>query len=199
MSIRILLADDQKIVRDGLRGLLETQPDMELVGEADSGRSTIQLVEALNPEVVIMDVSMPELNGIEAAHQIVSTTPNVKVIALSMYSERRFILGMMKAGASGYLLKDCAFDELCKAIRAVHNNKTYLSPGVGTVIAQDFLNHLLDRDLKKYTLMQEQEMEVLLFLANGKTPNQIASKLTIGIERVEKYQQKIINSWMLTS
>lgn len=193
------MADDQKIVRDGLRSLLETQPDMELVGEAETGRSTIQLVEVMHPEVVIMDVSMPELNGIEAAHQIVSTTPNVKIIALSMYSERRFILGMLKAGASGYLLKDCAFDELCKAIRAVHNNKTYLSPGVGAVIAQDFLNHLSDRNLNSYALMEEQEKEVLQFLANGKTPNQIASTLSIGIERVEMYRQKIINKWMLTS
>lgn len=193
------MADDQKLVRDGLRSLLEIQPDMELVGEADSGRSTIQLVEALNPEVVIMDVSMPELNGIEATRQIVSTNPDVKVIALSMYSERRFILGMLKAGASGYLLKDCAFDELCKAIRAVHDNKTYLSPGVGTVIARDFLNHLPDRNLNKYDLLGEQEKEVLLFLANGKTPNQIASNLSIGIERVEMYRQKIINKWMVTS
>ena len=198
MEIKILLADDHNIMRKGLRSLLEKKEDFAVIAEAENGRTTVKLTKELEPDVVIMDISMPDLNGIDATRQIIDSSPDIKIIALSMYSDRKFVAGMLKAGASGYLLKDCAFDELCKAIRAVHENKTNLSPGVGVVIAKDFLNHLLEGDLKKYTSIGKQEMEVLLFFANGKTPKQIASKLSIDIDCIENVQQKIINKWMLT-
>ena len=129
MSIRILLADDHKIMRDGLRSLLEKKPDMEVVGEAEDGRKTVQLARRLKPDVVIMDVSMPDMNGMEATRRIIAQLSGIKVVALSVHSDRRFVAGMLSAGASGYLLKDCAFEELENAIRAVVVDRTYLSKG----------------------------------------------------------------------
>ena len=117
MSIRILIADDHQIMRQGLKILLEKEPDMEVVAEAEDGRRTVSLVKELIPHVVVMDVKMPDLNGIEASLQILSELPEVKVVALSMYADRRFVTNMLKAGAHGYLLKDCAFEELAHAIR----------------------------------------------------------------------------------
>ena len=111
MSIRILLADDHKIVRDGLRTLIGKEAGMEVIGEAENGRKALKMAEKIRPNVVIMDMTMPDMNGIEAARKIVTEVPGVKVIALSMHSDRRFVLGMLEAGASGYLMKDCAFDE----------------------------------------------------------------------------------------
>ncbi|MEW6214862.1 MAG: response regulator transcription factor, partial [Nitrospirota bacterium] len=139
MSIRILLADDHKIVLDGLHALLEKQPGMEVVAEAEDGRKTVQLVQKLLPDVVIMDIAMPDLNGIEATRQIVAETPNVKVVALSMHSDRRFVVEMFKAGALGYLLKDCAFEELANAIRSVVANRLYLSPKIADIVVKDYI------------------------------------------------------------
>src|SRR5665648_633843 len=127
--IKIVLADDHQIVRHGLRTLLSAEPDIEVVGEADNGREVVRLVQELAPQVVIMDISMPDLNGIEATRQILSESTGVKVIALSMHSDGLFVLNMIKAGASGYLLKDCALEELVKAVRTVMNRQVYLSPG----------------------------------------------------------------------
>ena len=132
--IRIILADDHQIVRQGLRILLEAEPDMEVVAEADNGRKVLRMAQELTPDIIIMDLSMPELNGIEATRQILAEVPGIRIIALSMHSDSLFVLNMIRAGASGYLLKDCALEELVKAIRAVVNNKTYLSPGVSTCI-----------------------------------------------------------------
>ncbi len=130
MTIRVLLADDHRIVRDGLRTLIKKQKDMEVVGEAEDGRTAIELTKELLPDVVIMDITMPDINGIKATQKILADVKGVRVIALSMHSDRRFVSGMLDAGASGYLLKDCAFEELAAAIRAVHTGKKYLSPQV---------------------------------------------------------------------
>jgi DNA-binding NarL/FixJ family response regulator len=138
LGIRILLADDHKIVRDGLRSLLENQPEMEVVGEAKNGKEAVGLVFKLVPDVVIIDITMAELNGMEATRRICKKLPNIKVIALSMHSDRRFVAGMLKAGASGYLLKDCAFEELIRAIRKVVSNQTYLSPEIMETVVKDY-------------------------------------------------------------
>ena len=130
MGIRIIIADDHQILRQGLKTLLEKEPDMEVVAEAEDGRKTVILVNEMTPDVVIMDVNMPDLNGIEATRQILADYPEMKIIALSMHADRRFVINMLKAGAHGYLLKDCAFEELAQAIRLVMASKTYLSPGV---------------------------------------------------------------------
>jgi DNA-binding NarL/FixJ family response regulator len=137
--IRIILADDHQIVRQDLGSLLEAEPDMEIVAEADNGHRVLKLVEELVPDVILMDLSTPELNGIEATRRISSKAPHVKVIALSMNSDGFFVTDMIRSGASGYLLKDCALEELVKAIRTVVDHKTYLSPGVSYNVVRDFL------------------------------------------------------------
>jgi len=192
MSIKVLLADDHKIIRDGLRSLIERHPEMEFVGEAENGRTTVKLARELEPDVIIMDISMPDLNGIDATHQIVADAPDVKVIALSMHSDKRFVVGMFKAGASGYLLKDCAFDELEQAVKTVLADHTYLSPKIATVVIQNYVPHVSADDASVFSVLTEREREVLQLLAEGKTTKNIASDLFLSVKTIETYRQKIM-------
>ena len=139
-SIKIILADDHRLMREGLRSLLEKEPGMETLAEADNGRSAVKLARELKPDVVVMDVSMPDLNGIEATRQVKKESPAVKVLGLSMHADKQFITEMLKAGASGYLLKHCAFDELGHAIRSVSTGQIYLSPAITGVVIQDYIH-----------------------------------------------------------
>ena len=132
MSIKVLLADDHMIVRDGLRSLLGRDGDLEVIGEAQNGQAAVELTHKLTPDVVVMDIGMPLMNGIEATEKILATTPNAKIIGLSMHNDRRFVLSMLKAGAAAYLLKDSAFDELVNAIHAVISGQVYIGPGVSS-------------------------------------------------------------------
>jgi len=193
MSIRILLADDHKITRQGLRSLLEKQPDMEVVAEAEEGRTAVRLVQELVPNVVIMDVSMPDLNGMEATRQIIAEFPNVKIIALSMHSDGLFVTEMLRSGAAGYLLKDCAFEELERAIRTVMDNKTYLSPSISGVMVNDYLHRLSKADFADSEVLSDREREVLQLIAEGKSTKQIALKLHISIKTVETHRRQIMN------
>ncbi len=191
MSIRILLADDHKIMRDGLRSLLEKQSDMEVVAEAENGRTTVQLAQKLLPDVVIMDIAMPDLNGIEATRQIIATAPSVKVLALSMHSNRAFVTGMLSAGASGYLLKDSAFEELARAIRVIVMNQTYLGLGITKAVVKDYVRHLSATD-PSVPHLSPKEREVLQLLAEGMTTKQIASRLYVSVKTIETHRQKIM-------
>ena len=146
MAIRIVLADDRRLFRAGLRALIEKQTDMEVVAEADNGRLAVELVEQLHPEVVVMDISMPDLNGIEAARQIVSNSPGTKVISLSMHTDRQFVEGMLQAGASGYILKDCAHDEFIRAIRTVVEGQVYLTPAVTSQLVEEYVHKAPAKD-----------------------------------------------------
>ncbi|MGD2079524.1 MAG: response regulator transcription factor [Nitrospirota bacterium] len=193
MSARVLLADDHKMVRDGLRTLLEKQPDMEIVGEASDGRDTLKLIDVLSPDIVIMDIAMPNLNGIDATHQIRQDHPGVKVIALSMHSDKRFVGKMLKAGAWGYLLKDSAFEDLVVAIRAVMQNKRYLSPDIAGIVVEDFVSPSRQMDSSAYSLLSGREREVLQLMAEGKTTRQIAEKLNVSIKTVETHRMKIMD------
>jgi DNA-binding NarL/FixJ family response regulator len=193
MNIRILLVDDHKITRQGLRLLLEKQQDMEVVGEAEDGRTAVSLVRELVPSVVIMDVSMPDLNGMEATRQIIAQSPDVKIIALSMHSDMLFVTEMLKSGASGYLLKDCAFEELARAIQAVVTGKTYLSPSISGVVVDDYLHRLSRADFSDSEVLTDREREVLQLMAEGKSTKQIALKLHISVKTVETHRRQMMN------
>ena len=193
MSVKILLADDHRITRQGLRSLLEKEPDMEVVAEAEEGRTAVRLVRELLPDVVVMDVSMPDLNGMEATHQIVAEHPNVKVIALSIHSDNLFVSEMLKSGASGYLLKDCAFEELARAIHVVVDGKTYLSPAVSGVVVDDYLHRLARTESPSSEVLTDREREVLQLIAEGKSTKQVALKLHISVKTVETHRRQIMS------
>jgi two-component system, NarL family, response regulator NreC len=191
--IKIVLADDHQIVRHGLRSLLSAEPDMEVVGEADNGRAVVKLVEEKSPQVVIMDISMPDLNGIEATRQILNDAPGTKVIALSMHSDSLFVLNMFKAGASGYLLKDCALEELVKAVRTVLNRKIYLSPGISDIVIKDFVIGWSPPNSSAYSILTTREREVLQLMAEGRNTNQIAESLCVSVKTVEAHRKQLMN------
>ncbi|MBM4274978.1 MAG: response regulator transcription factor [Deltaproteobacteria bacterium] len=193
MTIKIILADDHQIVRRGLRTLLAGEPDMKVLAEADNGRTALQLVKKLHPDVIIMDISMPDLNGMEAARQIRDECPGVKVIALSMHSDSLFVLNMLKAGASGYLLKDCALEELVKAVRLVVKDKTYLSPGVSDIVIKDFISGWTSTGASAFSILSNREREVLQLLAEGQSTNQIAHTLCVSVKTVEAHRKAIMN------
>lgn len=191
-TIKVVLADDHMIVRDGLRSLLERQPDMEVVAEADNGRTALKHVKELSPDVVIMDIGMRELNGIDATRQIVKMSPGVKVLALSMYSDKRFIKGMLKAGASGYMLKDSAFKELIVAIRVIVEDKIYISPSVASIVMDDYLERSSEGDGSIRSLLTSRELEVLQLLAEGRSTKQIASSLRLSTKTIESHRVRVM-------
>ncbi len=197
--IRILLVDDHKIVRTGLRSLIDGQSGMLVVAEADNGRAAMQLIAELQPDVVIMDVAMPDLNGMEATRRIVADSPGVKVIALSMHSDRRFVTGMLEAGASGYLLKDCAFEELTSAIRAVVRKQAYISPGVAGVLVEDVRRRATEAAQKAPVALTAREREVIQLLAEGHTTKDIAHTLGVSVKTVESYRQRVMEKLGLRS
>jgi DNA-binding NarL/FixJ family response regulator len=192
VTIKIILVDDNQIVRQGLRKMLTAEPDIKIVGEADNGRAALQLVNKFIPEVVIMDVSMPDMNGIEATRQILAHHPGTKIIALTMHSDSRFILNMLKAGASGYLLKDCALEELVKAIRTVVHQKTYLSPGVSDILLKDFPSTRSDNSSSAFSILTTRERQVLQLMAEGKSTNQISNNLCVSVKTVETHRKQIM-------
>lgn len=192
-NIRILLADDHKIMRDGLRTLVEKIPDMTIAGEAENGREAVKMARKLIPDVVVMDVSMVDLNGIEATLQIHKEQPGIKIIALSMHCDRRFVRGMLEAGASGYLLKDCAFEELARAIKTVVSQKTYLSPEISDIIVKDYLLKSSAGPTTVYTALTAREREVLQLLAEGKSTRQMAELLHVSIKTIETHRRQIMD------
>jgi two-component system response regulator NreC len=192
MSVRIILAEDHRITREGLVNLLKERSDMEVVGEAENGREAVKLASELSPDLVIMDVTMPDLNGIDATRIITSGSNNTKVIALSMYSDKQFVQGMIQAGASGYLLKDCAFEELVSAIQAVIQGDTYLSPGIAGIVVRDYLNKLTTDRSSADTVLTTREREVLQLIAEGNSTKEIASRLSVSVKTVETHRRQIM-------
>jgi DNA-binding NarL/FixJ family response regulator len=192
MSIRVLLADDHRIVREGVRSLLGDEPDIEIVGEAEDGRQALELVSELSPDVVVIDITMPNLNGVDATRQIIRNTPNVKVIALSIHSSRAFVADMLKAGASGYVLKESSFDELVKAIRGVAEGEKYLSPKVAGVVVSDYVERLSKVDESPLDALTPREREVLQLIGEGKNTKEIASLLNVTNKAIEANRRKIM-------
>lgn len=193
MSIRILIVDDHGIIREGLRSLLSRQPDIEIVGEATDGRKAIELVREIVPNIIMMDITMPNLNGVDATRHIVREFPETKVVALSMHSSSIFVADMIKAGASGYLLKDCLFDEVVEAIRIVYEGGTYLSPGIVSVIVNDYVNRLAGVSGLPLEALTEREREVLQLIGEGKNTKQIARQLHLSTKAIEANRRKIMD------
>ncbi len=194
MKIKIILVDDHKILREGICSLVKGFPDIEVVGEAADGRSALRLVEDLSPDVVIMDISMPELNGIDATRQITAKHPGVKVIALSMHYDKQFVSEIFKAGASGYLLKDCAFDEMEHAIRVVIDNKTYINPQIASLVVESLVSQPASTTAKTQTLslLTKREKEILQLIAEGNSTKQIASQLSVSAKTIESHRRQVM-------
>lgn len=192
MSTKIILADDHEIVRYGLSNLLEKYRDMEVIAQAADGRTAVKLVRKLSPDVVVIDISMPDLNGIEATRQIIAQSPGVKIIALSMHSDKRFVLGMLEAGAVGYLLKSYACEELIPAIQAVLANHIYLSPKLSDIAIKGYINYSLSSSNSVSSSLSFRECEVLQLLAEGNSTKEIAAQLCVSVKTVETHRQHIM-------
>lgn len=194
MSVRILLADDHGIIREGLRSLLEKESDLEVIGEAEDGRKAMGMVSELSPDIVIMDITMPNLNGVDATHQIVNDFPKVKVIALSIHSNKRFVTDMLMAGASGYILKECLSDELVQAIRTVSEGGSYLSPRITGLVVGDYIGRLSKPadSGSRSKVLTDREHEVLQMLAEGKSTKQIALELHLSPKTIEVNRRQIM-------
>ncbi len=192
MNIKIVIADDHPIMRQGLRYLIEKQPDMEIAGEAENGQLAVELAEKHRPDVVIMDISMPELNGIEAAAKIVGKMANVKVLALSMHSGREFVLKALNSGVSGYILKESLPEELVKAIRLIATDKNYLDPEIaGIAMEQQSWKKTCSANSSVKSLTNR-ETEVLQLLAEGKTTKEIAAQLYVSTKTIDTHRRQIM-------
>jgi DNA-binding NarL/FixJ family response regulator len=192
MNIRVLLVDDHAIIREGLRSLLEKQPEMEVVADTSDGRKAFDLVRELLPDVIIMDITMPGLNGIEATRRIVDEFPAVKVIALSIHSKRRYVADMLSAGAAGYILKECLFDELVQAIKAIAAGGRYLSPRIADVVVSDYVKRLSTTVESPFETLKTREREVLQLVAEGKSTKQIALDLHLSTKTIEANRRQIM-------
>jgi two-component system, NarL family, response regulator NreC len=192
-KLRILLADDHTVMRAGLRTLLERQPNLEVVGETENGRQTVELSASLKPDVLVMDVGMPILNGIEATKQIVDQCSTTAVVILSMHSDEAYVMRALKAGARAYLLKDSAAADLIGAIEAVSQGKSFFSPKVSRILAEDYVRVMKQRGaVDSYDLLTNREREILQLLTEGKTNKAIATVLNISLYTVETHRSHIL-------
>jgi DNA-binding NarL/FixJ family response regulator len=194
-KIRILLADDHVMVRQGFRMILAAQPDMEIVGEAGNGREAVELAEQLHPDVAVMDVAMPDMNGIEATRRLAVSAPRTRVLALSMYKDSVYVREILRAGARGYLLKDAIDRDLLSAVRAVATGEGYLSPAVSDAVLTDYRRHVTD----PLDLLSAREREVLQMIAEGKTNKEIATALKLSVYTVDAHRGRIMEKLNLHS
>ncbi|MDI9433769.1 MAG: response regulator transcription factor [Planctomycetota bacterium] len=193
MSIRIIVADDHTIVRHGLTRLLQQESDVEVVAQAQNGHATVELARELSPDIIVMDVGMPDLNGIDATQQILRENPEIKVLALSMHSGRKFVVAMLKAGASGYLLKDCALEELTTALQTVMSGKIYLSPAITDIVVDSYVRQPAEAEKSAFSVLSQREREVLQLMAEGNTTKQIALHLHISPKTVEGHRLRLMS------
>jgi DNA-binding NarL/FixJ family response regulator len=199
-KLRLVLADDHTMMRSGLRLLLEREPGFTVVGEASDGREAIEVTDAQTPDVVVMDVAMPNLNGIEAARRITNSHPSTAVIILSMHSDESYVLRALNAGARGYLLKDSAESDLISAVRAVNEGKAFFSPAISKLLVEDYVRQLRQRGVEdSYELLTPRERELVQLLAEGKTTKEIAAILNLSPHTVETHRSNVLRKLNLNS
>ncbi|MCK4752524.1 MAG: response regulator transcription factor [Planctomycetes bacterium] len=199
MAIKILIADDHKILSEAISSLLNNELGMEVVGQAEDGRAAIKLTRELKPDIIIMDIGMPNLNGIEATRQIVKELPDIKVVALSEHLDKRSICEMLKAGASGYVPKSCTFGELVSAIRSVASNQTYLSNQISGIVVEEYLHKMSGDNESAYSVLTAREREILQLIAEGKATKVIAKELYVSIKTIEWHRSQIMKKLGLQS
>ncbi len=197
MAIKVLIADDHRIVREGLKTLLEFETDIEVVGVVGNGREAVKIAKENKPEIIIMDISMPDLNGIDATRQILHELPDSKVVVLSMHTEEQFIRNILLAGASAYLFKDCAADELVNAIRRVNSGKKYLSLEISELLVREFVGSRWMEPVKGYIPLTDREREVLQLIVEGKSTKFISESLFISVKTVESHRKNIMDKLQL--
>jgi DNA-binding NarL/FixJ family response regulator len=199
MHINILLADDHKLIRDGLRSLITAEEDMAVVAEAENGRDAVTLARQHTPDIVVMDINMPDLNGIDATKMILEEDADVKVIALSIHTTSRFVKAMLTAGVSGYLVKHCAFEELANAIRMVMNNKHYLSSQIIGTVMDDYARDSSVNQGSVFAILSSREREILQLVAEGLKSEEIAARLFISIKTVSSHRRQVMKKLNLNS
>lgn len=194
MSIKILLAEDHAIVREGLRSLIGKQSDMEIIGEAEDGQGSVELARQLQPDIIVMDVILPILNGMDATRQIKAENPDVKILALSVHDDSEFVLDMVKAGVSGYMIKDCILEDLVKAIKTITAGESFLSPKAASAVLEDkALEQFSAGEPSNESLLRDHEIQVLKLLAEGKTAKEIAHVLDMSVKTIEGNRRRIMN------
>ena len=193
MKVRILLADDHRIMREGLKALLGERSSVEVIAEAENGIEALAIARRERPDVIVMDIAMPDINGIEVTRQLKSELADIKIIALSMHSDRRFVSEILKAGASAYVLKQAAFEDLEKAIKAVMRNRTFLSTDIFESVVSDYVSQLSTSEYNAYRQLSDRERQVLQLLAEGNSTKEIAFKLHVSVKTIESHRQNIMN------
>lgn len=199
MNLSILLADDHTIVREGLKALLEKENDLTVVAEADNGRSAFEKARQYRPDIVVMDISMPEMNGIEATRQIVTELPGIRVLALSMETDRRFVVEVLKSGAIGYVLKDAAFSELALAIRRVAANETFLSSKITDLLIKEFIQKIPEETAITYQILTPRERSLVQLIAEGKPMKEIAFSFDVSLKTLENQRHTLMKKLNLYS
>ena len=193
MPLNVFIAEDHTLVRSGIRALLEAGPDLKVVGEAANGREAVERIQALQPELVLMDVAMPELNGIDAARQVHATVPNARIIMLSMHEDRQYVFESLKAGATGYVLKSAAFQDLIVAIETVMSNKNYISPALSDTVMNDYIRRAQgDEKTTELGRLSGREREVLQLIAEGKSSAEVGDLLHISVRTVDTHRHNIM-------
>jgi DNA-binding NarL/FixJ family response regulator len=198
MKTFVMIVDDHQIVRDGLKAILHHEEGIGVIAEADNGRTALRLVDELKPEIVIMDIAMPDMNGIEATRRISSEHPDVKVLILSMHHDKRMVIEVFNAGARGYLLKECASDELLRAIRTLLQGEMYLSPKISSIVVKDLVKKQ-GESLSEIFSLSSREREVLQLLAEGKNMKEIAFTLDVSIKTVEAFRKRLMDKLKVNS
>ncbi len=199
MSIRILLADDHMIFREGMRSLLAREPDIDVVGGAENGRETVRLSRELKPDVIVMDITMPDLNGMEATRQIKKIIPDSSVLCLSMHSDRRYVLDMFRAGVSGYLLKNCAYKELSQAIHVVAAGQVYVSPQIAHIVVDESIAQQPPAESSVQSILTPREREVLQLIAEGRNTKQMALKMHLSTKTIEAHRRRLMRKLHIRS